>query len=455
MVSGTVPLSISGVTSANITASSVDVTWKTNGAATSQIFYDTATHNNVSGYPNHTAIDNTLVSNHTHGITGLQANTTYFCRAQSTISGLTAVSDEFTFQTLASGGGGGGGGGGGAPITGPILPGVTVVASMVNKNGVFTQGITALSDDDAVVLRIEAGTVSKTADGSPLTQITIAKMKAPPDPPAGVRVISTTYEFGPVGTTFNPPVVVKIPYDSAKIPGGVSEDSLAIGYYDSIAKTWYKLISVVDPANHAVTAQVEHFAPLAVMSGLTATAPPPAPPTTPATTTPTAAPTTPTAAPTTPPPTTVPTSQPTTPTQAPAAFILSELAISPAEVDAGGSVTVSILATNTGDLAGTYQVILSIDGAIVATKTLNLAGRTKEMVSFDSLQDVAGQHTIDVNGLSGTIIVRARQSAQPPPTNTTLWIIVGVSGFISSFLTTTIVAWRKIKSSYNSEYHLT
>lgn len=93
--------------------------------------------------------------------------------------------------------------------------------------------------------------------------------------------------------------------------------------------------------------------------------------------------------------------------KAPAAFTISALAISPAKVNIGEDITISALVTNTGDLTGTYEVTLKIDNVVVATESVTLAGGASEKVTFTTSKDVAGTYAVNLNGLSGTFVVKA------------------------------------------------
>ncbi len=92
----------------------------------------------------------------------------------------------------------------------------------------------------------------------------------------------------------------------------------------------------------------------------------------PATTQPT---TTPPAA--TPPPTTPP-ANPT----GPAKFVTSDMKISETHLQPADTATVSVVVTNTGGETGTYPVVLKVNGATFATKSVTLAGGKSETVSF-------------------------------------------------------------------------
>jgi len=90
---------------------------------------------------------------------------------------------------------------------------------------------------------------------------------------------------------------------------------------------------------------------------------------------------------------------------APAAFTASDLTISPAKVDTGESVTISVLVTNTGDLTDAYEVTLKIANVVEETKDITLAGGASQKVTFTTAKGLAGTYTVNINGLSGTFTV--------------------------------------------------
>jgi len=92
---------------------------------------------------------------------------------------------------------------------------------------------------------------------------------------------------------------------------------------------------------------------------------------------------------------------------APATFATSALTISPAEVDIGETITISVLIANTGDAAGSYEVALNINGVVEATKDVTLNAGVSEEVTFTLAEDVAGTYTVGINGLTGTFVVKA------------------------------------------------
>lgn len=93
---------------------------------------------------------------------------------------------------------------------------------------------------------------------------------------------------------------------------------------------------------------------------------------------------------------------------------ISDISVSPSEVNIGETVTINVLVTNTGNAAGSCTVTLKINGEEEATKEITLNVGASEEVTFTTAKDVAGSYSVDVNGLSGSFIVKEK-SALPPP----------------------------------------
>jgi hypothetical protein len=246
-------------------------------------------------------------------------------------------------------------------------------------------------------------------------------MTTPPTFPANAGRVTLAYDFTPAGATFNPPITIRFSYDPTLIPAGVAASSLQIAYYDSTQSAWITLTTTsVDTTNHFIYAQITHFTPYAVTYGVKAV--------TPAPTTTTTTPTTTTITPHTT-TTTTTTSTTTTTTTTPATFNVSQLTVSPANVNPGQKVTVSALAQNSGDVAGNYEVVLKIDGVITSTKILNLAAGTKDTVIFTVTPTAIREYSVDVNGLAGKFTVVASpvtSTAPKPAVKIPLWVIIGI-----------------------------
>lgn len=111
-----------------------------------------------------------------------------------------------------------------------------------------------------------------------------------------------------------------------------------------------------------------------------------------------------------------------TPTPAPAAFSTSDLSIKPTEVVSGETVAITVSVANTGDIEGSYTVILRIDDVNEAEKSVTVAAGSSQTVSFDVTKEKAGSYDVAVDELSGSFTV-----ATPLPLQARGWEGVTVS----------------------------
>jgi len=266
--------------------------------------------------------------------------------------------------TIAAGGGGGGGGGAPAIVS---IPGVGSIdlSPYLDASGKTTVEIVLSSTDGLLTIIIPLGTQVLDAEGNVLASIEVIILSTPPPPP-GYVLVGPAYDCLPDGATFSPAITIILTYDPADIPGEVSEKDLVLAYWDG--DKWVTLSTTVNTVANTATAQLTHFTPFAILAytGLVA-------------------------------------------------FVASDLSITPAEVDIGGEVTISVLVTNTGDLAGSYEVTLKIDNIVVASQEVTLDAGASEEVTFTTSKDVAGSYSVDVNGLGGSFTVKEEAAPAPAP----------------------------------------
>ncbi len=297
----------------------------------------------------------------------------------------------------------GGGGGGVGPALTPTGEEVktnlfgTEASFPISSSGEILEIIEATSEDGMLTLTIPRGTIALDKDDNPLISLEAEVDTSPPPPPKDASIIGLAYNFGPDGATFDPPITLTWSYDPNDIPEGVAEEDLVLAWYDEAADKWVELDCVVDTRNNTITASIEHFTTFAIIGMVTPT----------------------------------PESEPEVPV---AVFRISELDISPSEVDIGQTVTISVLVTNSGNLEDTYQVTLEIDNKVVETQEVILAGGASDMVTFTILKDIAGTYSVDVNGLTDSFTVKEKEAAviPTPSTPSTLppakpinWLVVG------------------------------
>ena len=97
----------------------------------------------------------------------------------------------------------------------------------------------------------------------------------------------------------------------------------------------------------------------------------------------------------------------------PAAFILSNLVVSPSTVEPDETVTVSVTVMNVGEVEGSYTAELLIDGVKVDEYTVTLDGGFSETVEFTVTEDTDGTYTVSIGELSDSFTV---ETPPPPPT---------------------------------------
>ena len=309
----------------------------------------------------------------------------------------------------------GGGGGGGAPTynTETNLFGVEK-SYRIDSDGEILAAIEATSADGLLTMTIPKGTIALGKDGKRLKSLQTAVDESPPDPAEDTHIIGLAYDFGPDGATFDPEITLVWSYDPDALPEDVAEEGLVVAYY---AGEWVEVDCVVDTENDTITASVEHFTTFAIIGAVT----PPeeeevAPPEEEEVA----------------PPVEVPVK--------PAVFTTSSLSISPTEADIEQSVTISVLVANTGDVTGSYEVTLKINNVAVATQDVTLAGGASQTVTFTTAKDAAGTYTVNIDGLSGTLVVKAPPVEVPAPIN---WPLIG--GIIAAVVVIALIIFFLVR----------
>ena len=299
-------------------------------------------------------------------LSGLSASTTYHFRARAA-GGSTGYGADRTFTTGSSSGGGGGGGGGAG-----IVSYCKYVQAYSTASGKFIKDIYITSKDNNVSLDIAKDTVGL-IHGDSLYTICIDKMLDPPDVPQDTLLIGSIYDISPDDATFSPGITMTIAFDPDSIPEGTSTENLVIAMWDEDTGEWEDLEgSSVDLADNTVSALVSHFTAFAILSHKVSATP--------------------------------------------ASFTTGNLSISPADVEPGETVTISALITNTGDLAGSYNVTLKVNDVIEETVELTLEGGASQTVTFTTVKDTAGIYTAGINNLAGSFTVKVEETVTAPST---------------------------------------
>ena len=104
-------------------------------------------------------------------------------------------------------------------------------------------------------------------------------------------------------------------------------------------------------------------------------------------------------------------------------FEVSDLVLTPSEIEPGGTVIVSAKIANIGEMEGTYSVELKVDGETVDSESVTLAGEASQYIDFTISSEEEGEHTVEVDGISDTFTVKA---VTPPTKFPWLWIVLVV-----------------------------
>ena len=347
-------------------------------------------------------------------------------------------------------------------VSSTVKPGVTDVTAKRTVTGTFTETILVVSDDEKVGITIGEGVTGLSTTGMAINEISAVPMEEPPAAPPETNIIGLAYDIGPDGVQFDEAVTICFTYESADIPAGVNEEDLIIAFWDTDAAAWVELDGItVNTTAHTICGQTTHFTTFAVFAH-----------TSPASFTVSQLSVSPAAvnvgqqvsisavvtntgdlegtytvtlnvkdatagseqvtlaggASQT---VTFTISKSTAgiysvsiddqtgsftvrESLAPAKFSVGDLSITPSTVETGDQVTISILVSNTGDLQGSYDVQLKIDGQAVETQSLTLTGGDSQTVTFTTTQDTAGTYSVTIDTRSGSFTVTKPAVVTPP-----------------------------------------
>jgi len=98
----------------------------------------------------------------------------------------------------------------------------------------------------------------------------------------------------------------------------------------------------------------------------------------------------------------------------PADFQISDLDVTPSEVEAGEEVTVSVRITNVGGQTGSYTLPLIINQTTEDTKTVTLEKGASTTTKFKIIKQTPGKYNVEIAGLIDEFTVRAASSNGAP-----------------------------------------
>jgi len=128
----------------------------------------------------------------------------------------------------------------------------------VNSQGMLKAEVEVSSDGGKIGLSSDKGTTVLDQDGEPPHIIHAVIDSSPPPAPANAYVVSSVYNLGPEGATFDPPLLLTLGYDPKLLPEGLGENELYIAYHNGTewCNVGYKK---VDTKPYSVTTHLYNF----------------------------------------------------------------------------------------------------------------------------------------------------------------------------------------------------
>jgi hypothetical protein len=123
-----------------------------------------------------------------------------------------------------------------------------------------------------------------------------------------------------------------------------------------------------------------------------------------------------------------------------AEFLVTDLAIAPAEAEEAEPVLISANITNIGDLDGTYDANLTINGVLTETQIVEVPGNnTSVIVEFTVIEETVGDYTVELGGLTGSFTIK-----EAPPTASNIHLssplVNPYEGWVNEPITITVTA---------------
>jgi len=290
----------------------------------------------------------------------------------------------------------------------------------IRTDGTFYKSYVVADTNGNLILEIDRGT-TLTCGGNQLPErleVTLARASLPVAD--GMATVSPVYDFTAYTHStvwhqvkFDPPIKLTLNYHPEALPENAW--SVFIARYDD-----EQGFTRLEPPAGSVAevgkakAEVNHLTSFVVMAKL---APPPPP--------------------------------------APANFEVSNLTINPSPAQPDQPIAISLTVTNSGGTTGSYALQLRIDGIVRTLKEITLAPQSSQTISFEVSNLAAGEHQIEVAGLTSQFSVLSPPSspAKPPtpakptmPAGPTInWTLLGL------IIATVVVIGSLVLSSVKPE----
>ena len=89
-----------------------------------------------------------------------------------------------------------------------------------------------------------------------------------------------------------------------------------------------------------------------------------------------------------------------------AEFTVADLRIAPLEAEVGDPISISVNATNIGDIEGVYRANLTVNNELRGVQEILLSGKESKLVEFTVFENAEGDYDVEVDGLSGAFKIK-------------------------------------------------
>lgn len=94
----------------------------------------------------------------------------------------------------------------------------------------------------------------------------------------------------------------------------------------------------------------------------------------------------------------------------PAHFSVTNLEIAPDRVKQGEYITISAVVTNTGEITGSYSLVLKLKEVAESIQEVTLGPGVSQRVEFNVIKDAPGFYNVELEGLTGRFVVEMEWS---------------------------------------------
>jgi hypothetical protein len=231
----------------------------------------------------------------------------------------------------------------------------------VDRLGVLqNQDFTLAFKDLSGTLAVAQNTTMLNASKQPLMELSYARPNLLPAPPAG-KVLLGAVELGQAFSSFSRSVTVTMQYEPAALLSGQDPTKdLQVGQWDGTA---WQIIGnqSVNTETNQISFTTTHFSVFAIFRPDVKAGPP---------------------------------------------FTISNLHVFPQYSDPGQTVVVWVEVQNNGPDPGNYTCVLKLNNKLEETRSLSLDVNERAQVDFNLVNEPYGSYNIDINGLTGTMVVR-------------------------------------------------